>query len=100
MQAYPGDMIRTDPAKLNVLILGRHTKRFYQDHSTVRLIAGLDFVNVVFKSRPRVVVPRKVYEMVGYNSFPSARLIQWADVVICSISSVILDVLYYDKPLV
>lgn len=99
-RAFRGNPLPADPARLKVLIFGRHTKQFHQDHNTVRRVSSLDYVSAIFKPRPRVVVPRKVYELSGYNAWPSARLVQWADVVVCSITSVALDVLYYNKTLI
>ena len=99
-RAYPGKELPDEPGKLKVLILGRFTKNFLKNHDTVRRVAGLRFVSCIFKSRPRVLAPRKVYELNDFNIYPSARLIQWADVVVCSITSVALDVLYYGKTLI
>lgn len=94
-EAFPGYKLPDEKRKLKVLIFGRHTKHFDENHSTIQLIFGLDYVSVVFKLKPRTTKPSKCYK-VGFD-YPSARLIQWADVVICSISSIVLDILYYNK---
>ena len=95
-EAFPGQDLPHEPGKLKVLVFGRHTKNFSENHSTVQRVCALDFITTIYKRKPRTTAPRKLYE-VGYNNYPSSRLIQWADVVICSISSIVLDVLYYNK---
>jgi hypothetical protein len=83
---------------LKVLIFERSTKGFLIDHPVVKKIMNLENVDVVFRGRPRILLPKKLYKD-SINSLPSAYLIQWADVVICSISSICLDVLHYGKTL-
>ncbi len=83
---------------LKILIFERSTKGFLIDHPVVKKIKQLSDVDVVFRGRPRILLPKKLYDE-SVNSLPSAHLIQWADVVICSISSICLDVLHYKKTL-
>jgi hypothetical protein len=63
----------------------------------VRRVGSLDFVSAVFKERLDKKSP--YYRSAGSN-YPSARLIQWADVVLMSISSIALEVLWQKKTLV
>jgi hypothetical protein len=86
-----------DNEKLNVLFFERPKIGFYGDHDIVQAVGKLDFVNVVHKGKPKVR-----YASVGVrgSSYPSARLVQWADVVVMSLSSIALEVLWQDKPLI
>ncbi len=98
-EAFPESALPRHAGKVNVLIFGWLGRDFVQSHPAVRRIKALDYVTVIFKPRPRTTSPRKVYES-GFSHYPSARLIQWADVVVSSITSVVLDVLYYGKPFI
>ncbi len=77
--------------RLKVLIFSWETIGFNSKHKTVGRIFNEKGLNVIFKDKPRLFVSG------SYNHIPSAQLIQWADVVICSASSVVLDIFYYDK---
>jgi hypothetical protein len=83
--------------KLKVLFFERPRIGFSEDHHSVQAVKGLDFVSVFYKGKPRIKVPNQV--IVG-SEYPSARLIQWADVVVMSISSIALEVLWQKKPLI
>mgnify|MGYP001394204888 CR=1 FL=1 len=50
-------------------------------------------VSLIFKDKPRGVEDKTE----SLDSCPSALLIQWADVVVGSVSSIVLDVFYYKK---
>ena len=77
--------------KMKVVIFGRPHIKFRKDHSLVKRIAGESNITFVFKDKPR-------YQNSGkYDNYPSTLLIRWADVVITSISSIILDILFYNK---
>ena len=95
-EAFPAQCLPEEKGKLKVLIFGRVTRGFVENHSTVKRISELGFISAIFKTKPRTTMARKSFN-INYNMYPSARLIQWADVVVCSISSIALDILYYDK---
>ncbi len=86
------------PGKLKVLIFERTTQGFTKKHPVVQKLLAMDSVEVLYRSRPRITRPWKLYSST-VDALPSALLIQWADVVVCSVSSIALDVLYYQKPL-
>ena len=77
--------------KLKIVIFGRPQIKFENDHSLVKKIARESNITLVFKGKPRALKGGE------YDKYPSALLIRWADVVITSITSVILDILYYKK---
>jgi len=52
-------------------------------------------VTLIYKMKPRLIIPQKWND--GPHNYPSVRLIQWADVVISSISSIVLDIFYLGK---
>ena len=83
--------------KLKVLFFERPKIGFYEDHDSVQVVRGLDFVNAAYKGKPRI---RRPYQMIAGSQYPSARLIQWADVVVMSISSIALEVLWQKKILI
>lgn len=84
--------------RLNVLIFERAIQGLSSDHPAAKKVASLPFTDVVIRGRPRMLRPRKLFEDT-LDGLPSALLIQWADVVVCSVTSVALDALYYEKPL-
>ena len=83
--------------KLKVLFFERPRIGFYGDHDTVQAVRELDFVNVVYKGKPRIKTPNQI---IANSQYPSARLIQWADVVVMSISSIAIEVLWQKKTLI
>lgn len=98
-ESFPAaELPRTD-GKLNVLILGWIGKKFVRQHPTVEKVFALPFVDAVFKARPRTTTPRKLYED-GDDGYPTVRLIQWADVVVTSVTSVVLEAMYQKKPII
>jgi hypothetical protein len=99
LRFFTGHDLPAQPDKLKVLIFGWVGKNFDVNHSTVQKILEIDFVEGIFKPRPRTTVPRKIYET-NYSHYPSSRLIQWADVIVTSVTSVVLDALYRGKPVV
>jgi hypothetical protein len=86
-----------DNEKLKVLFFERPKIGFYGDHDIVQAVGKLDFVNVVHKGKPKI---KFASSRVAGSSYPSARLVQWADVVVMSISSIALEVLWQGKPLI
>ncbi|MBT3520076.1 MAG: hypothetical protein HN480_02315 [Gammaproteobacteria bacterium] len=79
--------------KLKVLIFSRPSIGLKKDSSLLSKISSEKNILLIFKDKPRGVKDRN--EM--YDSYPSALLIQWADVVIGSVSSIVLDILHYKK---
>jgi hypothetical protein len=77
--------------KLKVVIFGRPQIKFRSDHSLVKRIASESNISFIFKYKPRDKNSGK------YDDYPSSLLIRWADVVITSISSIVLDILFYNK---
>lgn len=98
-QSFPGEDLPDEIDKLKVLVFGWAGRDFDADHSTVRNLAKLNYVELIFKARPRTTTPRKIYEF-NYTRYPSARLIMWADVVVTSVTSIALDALHHDKTLI
>ena len=86
-----------EKGKLKVLFFERLRIGFYGDHDSVREVGKLDFVNVVFKGKVRI---KSRYDKILGSKYPSARLIQWADVVVMSISSIALEILWQNKILI
>ncbi|MGD9079386.1 MAG: hypothetical protein PVG96_08600 [Desulfobacterales bacterium] len=86
-----------DNGKLKVLFFERPKIGFYGDHDIVQAVGKLDFVNVVHKGKPKI---KFASSRVAGSSYPSARLVQWADVVVMSTSSIALEVLWQGKPLI
>jgi hypothetical protein len=86
-----------DNEKLKVLFFERPKIGFYGDHDIVQTVGKLDFVNVVHKGKPKI---KYASARVAGSSYPSARLVQWADVVVMSTSSIALEVLWQGKPLI
>jgi len=86
-----------DNEKLNVLFFERPKIGFYGDHDIVQAVGKLDFVNVIHKGKPKIKYDSA---RVAGSSYPSARLVQWADVVVMSTSSIALEVLWQGKPLI
>lgn len=82
--------------KLNVLFFERPVIGLNSGHDSYKVIKNLDFVNAVFKER---LEKKNPYHKAHGADYPSARLIQWADVVVMSISSIALEVLWQNKPL-
>jgi hypothetical protein len=83
--------------KLNVLFFERPKIGFYGDHDIVQAVGKLDFVNVIHKGKPKI---KYASPNVAGSLYPSARLIQWADVVVMSTSSIALEVLWQGKTLI
>jgi hypothetical protein len=86
-----------DNGKLKVLFFERPKIGFYEDHDSVQVVRDLGFVNTAYKGKPRIRVPSQT---IAGSQYPSARLIQWADVVVMSISSIALEVLWQKKILI
>lgn len=86
-----------DSGKLNVLFFERPKIEFFGDHDIVKAVGMLDFVNVVHKGKPKIKYDSA---RVAGSSYPSARLVQWADVVVMSTSSIALEVLWQGKPII
>ena len=74
-----------------VCVFGRTAKGFYRSHPFVSKLIAVKGAHVVFKDKPRGFLANK------YNSIPSAVLISWADVVVSSLTSVIMDAIYKRK---
>jgi len=85
--------------ELKVLFFGRPGIGFYEDHDAFQEVCKLNFVIPFFKGKPRIEGARHRTAGTGLNC-PSARLIQWADVVVMSISSIVLEALWQKKPLI
>lgn len=85
--------------KRNILIFERSTKGFLNNHEIVEELSNNKKFNVIFKGRPRLLLPKKMYEDT-VNSLPSSFLITWADIVVCSVSSICLEVLAQKKTLI
>jgi hypothetical protein len=85
---YP---LPNEEGMLKVVIFGRPAIKFDREHRLVKRIARESNIAFIFKDKPRVLTGGT------YDKYPSALLIRWADVVITSISSIILDILYHNK---
>lgn len=96
-ESYPCPELPEKSGKLNVLFFERPNIGFSGDHRLIGLVEKLDFVNVVVKERLEKKGP---YARPMGGDYPSARLVQWADVVIMSISSIALEVLWQEKTLI
>ncbi len=94
---FPCADLPDENGKLKVLFFERPRIGFSGSHDVVREVGNLDFVSVVFKERLDKKSP--YYKSAGSN-YPSARLVQWADVVLMSISSIALEVLWQKKALI
>ena len=79
--------------KLKVLVFSLPDKNFnfLEGNSLVEKLRNDNNLLVIFKDKPRVFKGGK------YDNYPSAFLIQWADVVISPISSIVMDIFYYKK---
>ncbi len=95
-EQYPDAVLPQEENKLKVLILEKGPEGFIEEHPTIRCLMRLDFAQVIFKKKPRVTMPTKLFG-VGFDSFPTNRLILWADVVICLSTSVVMDVFHHGK---
>ncbi|MBN1849811.1 MAG: hypothetical protein JW932_14635 [Deltaproteobacteria bacterium] len=82
--------------KLKILFFERPIIGLNSKHECYKAIKNLDFVEAVFKER---IEKKNPYYETREANYPSARLIQWADVVVMSISSIALEVLWQKKPL-
>lgn len=82
--------------KLKVLYFERPMIGLDSRHEAYKTVERLDFVHSVFKER---LEKKNPYYKSTETPYPSARLIQWADVVVMSVSSIALEVLWHDKPL-
>jgi len=96
MNSYPKIGGSEGSRKLKVLIFSRPFRNFDRKNDIVNRICGLNFVTAIVKDKPRTFMP-KILVDAGFDKYPSSRLIKWADVVISSKSSIILDILHYDK---
>jgi len=96
-EAVPHHGLPEEKGKLKVLFFERPVIGFDENHEAVRAVRNLDFVTAAFKVR---VEKKGPYHKVSGNDYPSARLVQWADVVVMSISSIALEVLWQEKPLI
>jgi hypothetical protein len=94
---FPCPDLPDEKGKLKVLFFERPRIGFSGNHEVVREVASLDFVSAVFNERLDKKSP--YYKSAGSN-YPSARLVQWADVVVMSISSIALEVLSQKKALI
>jgi len=86
-------MLPSSRGKLKVLIFGRSNIGFMNDNPLIIKISNDKDIDLIFKNKPRGVKNNPG----AYDSCPSALLIQWADVVIGSVSSIVLDIFYYKK---
>ena len=86
-------MLPSSRGKLKVLIFSRPNIGLVRDNSLIIKIANDKDIDLIFKNKPRGVKDNPG----TYDSCPSALLIQWADVVIGSVSSIVLDIFYYKK---
>ncbi|MBW2609734.1 MAG: hypothetical protein JRC68_05255 [Deltaproteobacteria bacterium] len=93
---FPCHGLSSENDKLNVLFFERPMINLNKGHSLEKEVEKLDFVNTVFKER---LEKKNPFYMVKGSNYPSARLIQWADVVVMSISSIALEVLWQNRPL-
>lgn len=90
---YPANDLPNNLDKLNVVVFSRSTIGFGEDSPVLAAIKALPFVDVVFRGKPR-----GPHRNQG-SRYPSARLIQWADVVVMASSGIILEVLDQKKAL-
>ena len=79
--------------KLKVLVFSRPNIGLTKDNELVKKIANDIGVSFIFKNKPRGVQDNPGI----FDSYPSALLVQWADVVIGSVSNIVLDIFYYKK---
>jgi len=86
-----------DKSKLNLLFFERPKIGFRSDHKVIEEVGELDFVQVILKGKPKIKYASS--NILGF-SYPSARLIQWANVVVMSTSSIALEVLWQGKTLI
>jgi len=86
-------MLPSSRGKLKVLIFSRPSIGLVKDSPLIVKIANDKDIDLIFKNKPRGVKDNPG----TYDSCPSALLIQWADIVIGSVSSIVLDILYYKK---
>jgi hypothetical protein len=96
VEEFPTLEVGSKNEKLNVLFFERPKIGFFVDHDTVAAALELEFVNVLFKGKPR----RKGNRIIPNEDIPSARLVQWADVVVSSISGIVLEALWQKKPVI
>lgn len=95
-EKFPAPWLPDAPDKLKVLVFDRPKIGFDEGHSTVSMLRGLGFTEVLFKGKPR----EKGGKAIPLLSLPSARLVQWADVVVMSISGIAFEALRQKKPVI
>jgi hypothetical protein len=83
----------TEKDKLKVLVFSSPRAGLTIDNEFVKKIANDIGVSFIFKNKPRGVQDNPGI----FDSYPSALLVQWADVVIGSVSNIVLDIFYYKK---
>ena len=97
IKAFPCIPNESNRRKLKILMFGLGWINFDAKHHLAKQIKELDFVDLIFKDKPRVNKPSKVFG-IDANAIPSTRLIHWADIVISPMTSMVFDILYYQKP--
>jgi len=97
-RAFPKIGVDDGSEGMNVLVFGDHRsgENNGELEQIVQLLKQLPGIQVVFKEKPRTIAMRDIFDE-DYNSIPSSRLILWADVVISSLSGIVLDILHYKK---
>ncbi len=93
-ERIPEPDLPSGDGRLNVLFFGRPRINLTGDGEVVNSLKGLDFINLHSDIKPRIGRHNR-----SAQAYPSARLIQWADAVVMSISSIALEVLWQGKAL-
>lgn len=93
-EAYPRTRLPAATGRLKTLILGRPLRDFYPDHVRCAQLRALPFTHVLFKGKPR----GDAMDQGDFPDWPTLALIRWADVVVASVTSVLLDAFLLGKP--
>ncbi len=97
-RTYPAEDLPDNPGTLKVLICTRPAIGFVGNDPLMSKLLAEPNLDLVIKGKPRNTGGMEGVESVG-NKYPTTRLIQWADVIVIAGSSIAVDVLLYDKPL-
>lgn len=98
LAAYPAEDLPNHQGRIKVLVCNRPAVGFYGDDPLLAKLQGLENIDLVIKGKPRSNTGMKNIHSVG-EKYPTSRLIQWADIVIIAGSSIAVEVLLSDKPL-
>jgi len=96
-KAFGKTVLPENQSKLKVLVFAQSSNKFPRNHTLIKRLEERDDLCVLIKDKPRFVGKRSRFEKEPTNRLPSPLLIEWADVVVSGLTSVLYDALQRRK---